>query len=394
MRILMWEHFAPGGPIRVGGHHLADRFLARGARLAWCAGPVSPVNFVRSNPETRARLRLWRRGGEILAGGRMFAYAPMTLLPYRPYPLLDSRFVARRTLRCTLPPMRRVLAGAGFDRVDLLWMSPGSPFTALLDDLPHERSVYRMSDDTGAFPDAPPSHDRLEAAALRRVDLVVATARRLADRARAAGAKRVLYLPNACDPAPFETTDRSEPADLATLPRPRAIYAGAIDSWFDAALLEGVARRLPRWSFVLIGPVRGRLAGPARLPNVACLGPRPYEDLPAYFRFSDAGIVPFVLDRMTHAIHPIKVYEYLAAGLPVVATPMEETAAMGAPIVLAEGVEAFAAALEAAAGDTAGREARRTYARRHTWDERFERLLGALDPDRAGAPRRAAGGVS
>ena len=52
MRVLMWEHFAPGGPIRVGGHHMAGRFLRDGARVAWCAGPVSPLNLVKGNPET------------------------------------------------------------------------------------------------------------------------------------------------------------------------------------------------------------------------------------------------------------------------------------------------------------------------------------------------------
>lgn len=389
----MWEHFAPGGPIRVGGHHLAQRFLRRGARIAWCSGPVSPLNFVHANDELCARMRLWRMGGETVERGRMFAYAPMTLLPYRRYPLLDSRFVARRTLRFTVPSLRRVLGRAGFDRADLLWMSPGSPFPALLRDLPHGRSVYRMSDDTGRFPDAPRSHDRLEAEVLPRVDLVIATARVLADRARAAGARRVLYLPNACDPEPFARPGLAEPADLAALPRPRAVYAGAIDSWFDSALLDEVARRLPFCTMVLIGPVRADLGRLAARPNVAVLGPRPYEALPAYFRHADAGLVPFRLEPLTHAIHPIKVYEYLAAGLPVVATPMQETTAMGAPIRLADGPEAFAAALhEAIAAAATDGAARREYAGRHTWDERFERLWSALEDGTEAPRRRAAGG--
>jgi hypothetical protein len=258
-----------------------------------------------------------------------------------------------------------------------------------------------MSDDTGAFPDAPRSHDRLEAEALARVDLVVATARRLLDGARRAGARRVLYLPNACDPAPFaaaapRAAGAAEPPGLAGLPRPRAVYAGAIDSWFDAALLGEVARRLPRWGFALIGPARGRAAAVlAGLANVRLLGPRPYAALPDHFAAADAGIVPFVLDRMTHAIHPIKVYEYLAAGLPVVATPMEETAAMGAPIRLAADAAAFAAALEAAAGEgEEARAARRAFASRNTWDDRFATLMRVLEERDEPPLRSAAGGRS
>jgi hypothetical protein len=121
----MWESFAPGASIRVGGHHYAERFLRQGARVAWCVGPVSPVNLLMSNDETRRRLRLFWRGGEWSEQGRMFAYAPMTLLPYRPYPFFDLPFMHRLTLRATVPRLRGVLARAGFERVDVLWMSTG-----------------------------------------------------------------------------------------------------------------------------------------------------------------------------------------------------------------------------------------------------------------------------
>jgi glycosyltransferase involved in cell wall biosynthesis len=166
------------------------------------------------------------------------------------------------------------------------------------------------------------------------------------------------------------------------------VYAGSIDSWLDVPLLAEAARRLPRWSFVLIGPSRLDLSPLARRPNVRILGPRPYSILPGYLAFSDAGIVPFRLSPATHAIHPIKVYEYCAAGLPVVATPMEETVAMGAPVLLADGGEAFAAALDStrAAGGGEARAARLAFARRHTWDLRYAALREAL-PDLWGARR-------
>lgn len=379
MNVLMWESFAPGGAIKVGGHHYAEQFLAAGGRVAWCAGPLSPVNLVKTNAETRARFALWRRGGARLHDGRMFAYAPMTFLPYRHYPLFDRPFMQRLTLRATLPRFRGVLARAGFGRFDVLWMSTGSPFLALLDEVPHDLSIYRMSDDTTAFPDTPKSFAALEAEVCRRAGLVLATARSLEARARGLGARRVMYLPNACDPAPFEAGAAPEPPDLSGTPRPRALYVGALDHWFDTGLVAQVARLLPAWSFVLIGPARIDLGILKGLPNVRILGPRPYRDLPAYMRAADAGIVPFALGPLTHAIHPLKVYEYCAAGLPVVATPMRETAAMGAPIDLAGTPQEFAAALERARGESGARTMdRREYARRHTWDRRFAALQGEI----------------
>jgi glycosyltransferase involved in cell wall biosynthesis len=397
MRILMWEHFAPGGAIRVAGHHLADRFLREGARIAWCAGPVSPINFLKSNAESRARLRLWLRGGVRLAGGSMFAYAPMTLVPYRPYPILRSAAAHRLTLRATLPRLRGVLARAGFDRVDLLWMSPGSPFLALIDEVPSELSVYRMSDDTAAFPDTPAGFDLLEEEICRRADLVVVAARHLLARARELGARGILHLPNGCDPEPFAGAGGREPVDLAPWPRPRALYVGTIDSWFDAPLLAATATLLPRWTFVLLGPARRGLPAPLRgLPNVTHLGPRNHAELPSYMKHADAGIVPFRLDRLTHAIHPIKVYEYCAAGLPVVATPMRETAAMGAPLRLAADAPAFAAALDEGLANVAHeREARIAFARRNTWDRRFSILQDALaERCGGGRARRDAAGIA
>ena len=399
MRVLMWEHFAPGGPIRVGGHHLAERFLRDGHRVAWCAGPLSPINFVKGGDETRARLRLWRRGGEVCDARGLFAYAPMTLLPHRRYPLLDSVAVSRRTLRATVPALPDVLGEAGFEDFEVLFMEPGAPLLALLDLYPSAFPIYRMCDATAEFPDTPRSFAAIEAETCRRAGLVVATARALATRAKALGARRVLHLPNACDPDPFETRGAASAAGVAAAAetggpgRPVAIYAGALDSWFDAALVRDTARLLPGWSFVLVGPARAPLPEIEGLPNVRLVGPRPYASLPALFAGADAGIVPFHLTPMTHAIHPIKVYEYLAAGLPVVSTPMQETAAMAAPIALAAGAEEFARALETALrSGPAARLERQAYARRNSWDARYAVLRAELGlPDEE--TRRVAGGL-
>ena len=394
MRVLMWEHFAPGGPIRVGGHHIAERFLRDGHRVAWCAGPLSPVNLVRGSAESRARLRLWRRGGELCDPRGLFAYAPMTLLPHRRYPILDSVWASRQTLRATTPALADVLDEAGFGGFDYLWMEPGAPLLALLDLYPSAFPIYRMCDATADFHDTPRSFPAIEAEVCRRAGLVVATARILADRARALGAKRVLYLPNACEPELFEGRPAAPPPEVAALARPLAVYAGAIESWFDADLVRETARLLPRWSFVLVGPMRGPSGGLGGLANVHLLGPRSYESLPALFAAADAGIVPFRLTPMTHAIHPIKVYEYLAAGLPVVSTPMDETAAMGAPITLASGAQEFARALEAACvPDPAARLERRAYARRNSWDARWARLAAELGLPGRETRLAAAGGL-
>jgi glycosyltransferase involved in cell wall biosynthesis len=397
MRVLMWEHFAPGGPIRVGGHHFARRFAAAGDRVAWCAGPLAPWNLVGGNAEVRARRDLWRAGGR--RDGELFAYAPLTFLPHRRRPLLDRARVQRRTLRAAWPDVRSVLAAAGFQDIDLLFMEPGAPLLALLDLYPHARAIYRMCDDTAAFADTPRSFPAIEAETIRRVDLVVATAKRLAARAAERGAKRILYLPNACEPERFAAPGLRPDAAVAALPGPRAVYAGAIESWFDRDLVGEVARRLPHWSFVLIGPLRGGPGGLEGIPNVHLTGPRPYDELPACLMAADAALLPFRPSPMTHAIHPIKIYEYLAAGLPVVSAPLEETQAIGAPVWFAARPEEYVSALrrvETEGRDVAAVSARRAFARRHSWDERFATLreaIASIDGHAAEDGPRAAGGM-
>src|SRR4029077_13125623 len=135
----------------------------------------------------------------------------------------------------------------------------GSPFLALLDEVPHDGAIYRMSDHTAAFPDTPRTFPSLEREVCGRADLVLATARSLVTRAREMGARRVLHLPNACDPRPFEAGTTAAPDDLRDIPKPRAVYAGAIDHWLDLDLLADTARLLRDWTFLLIGPVRGSL---------------------------------------------------------------------------------------------------------------------------------------
>ena len=130
----------------------------------------------------------------------------------------------------------------------------------------------------------------------------------------------MVRLPNGVDAENF-ARPRPEPEDIAGLARPRVVYVGALEYWFDVELLERCALARPDVPFVVIGPrPDGLPASLATLRNVHLIGPRPYAEIPAYLQHCDVGIVPFRRDALVDSIHPIKVYEYLAAGLRVVAT--------------------------------------------------------------------------
>lgn len=256
------------------------------------------------------------------------------------------------------------------------------------------RWVYDWIDDLAVFPYDQRALAAMHARALREADVVASVARPLHAQALRARPD-ALYVPNAVESGRFEREPApnpalADPAFAAVLAagRPVAGYYGALAHWFDYPLLAEAARRRPDWSFVLIGPDHdGSLArsGVAALPNVHALGPRPYASLPGYLHRFDVATIPFALNDITRATSPLKLYEYFAAGRPVVSAPMPEC--MAYPEVrIAGDAAAFAQALDAARAD--GRDPAhvaklRALAEANTWRERTRVVMDAVQAARA-----------
>jgi len=172
------------------------------------------------------------------------------------------------------------------------------------------------------------------------------------------------------------------PSDLASLPRPVVGFFGLIAEWVDLSLVRSVALAQPDWSIVLIGRVATDLAPLEGLSNVHLLGPRPYGELPAYCRGFDVGIVPFRMSELTLRANPLKLREYLAAGLPVVSTPLPEVARYEGLVHLAAGETEFVACLEEALARRTEADARRRVEamRAEGWERRVEEISEILVP--------------
>jgi glycosyltransferase involved in cell wall biosynthesis len=155
-------------------------------------------------------------------------------------------------------------------------------------------------------------------------------------------------------------------------------YLGAIAPWFDFDLVLDAARSRPQWRFRLVGPVLGgagaEVARLAALPNVEVRPGVPHDDVPGVLRGFTVGMIPFRRTRLTAGVNPNKLYEYLAAGLPTVATPFSpEVEAHAGVVSLAPDAGAFVGACEAFLAPPAGARAdteRRALeiAAAHDWD--------------------------
>ena len=193
-----------------------------------------------------------------------------------------------------------------------------------------------------------------------------------------------LVVPNGVDPS--EWLEPGEPPRwFAELPRPRLLYTGTLDRRIDADLVEAVAARLPHASIVMLGghPDEEQMARLSRLPGLVAHPSVGRAELAAVVHAADAGLLPHVRNDLTEAMSPLKLYEYLAAGLPVAAVDLPPLHGVSERVVIGED---FAASVERAlALGRAGEDERRAFVERHSWEAKHEAILDlALRADPAG----------
>jgi len=209
-----------------------------------------------------------------------------------------------------------------------LWLWIYTPMALpLADSVKPDMVIFDKMDELSAFKFAPPELIAREAATIARADVVFTGGQAMFEAARGRHADLHCF-PSSIDTAHFgRARDRAlpEPADQVAIPHPRIGFFGVIDERFDVALLREVAAARPDWQFVMLGPTAK--IDPAYLPcadNIHWLGGKAYADLPAYLAHWDAGWMPFAINDATRFISPTKTPEFLAAGLPVVSTPITD----------------------------------------------------------------------
>lgn len=230
---------------------------------------------------------------------------------------------------------------------------------------------------------------RLERDLAQRVDVVLTTSQPLLEKMRRLNA-HTYYSPNAADyeffhRAALESTPT--PSVLDDIPRPIVGFMGNLTHWYDFPLLRSVIEGKPEWSFVFIGWVTpypscaSDIHAIQALPNTYFLGCQQFEALPSFLKGFDVAIMPYRLSGAGPTVNPDKMYQYIAAGLPVVATPTPEIAQFSEVIQVAVDAEGFVQAITRCVSKNGGDliKRRTEIAQRETWEHRAQRQLAIMD---------------
>ena len=216
----------------------------------------------------------------------------------------------------------------------------------------HERMViYHCVDEYSQFSGVPKDVIiRMERELIQRADIVFTSAEKLCAERREIN-PRTYFIPHGVDVAHFSRAldpDTAVASEIRTLPKPVIGFFGLLADWVDLDMIGALARARPKWSFALVGKAQTDLQAVQGLPNVHLIGQRPYSALPGYCRGFDVGLIPFRMNELTLRVNPLKLREYLAAGLPVVSTPLPEVVRYQGVVHIATNREGFLEEIEAA----------------------------------------------
>lgn len=258
--------------------------------------------------------------------------------------------------------------------------------------VPQAKLVYDCMDFHAGFSNTGNSHTAVEHQLLALADLTIVTSDYLVNFAQKAGAKQVSLIRNAAQFEHFYQAARQPEAKASEAisndsAKPTIGYYGAIADWFDPALIEAVSKRFPQAQIVLIGDDTAGVAKKlSHCSNVRFLGEKPYAELPSWLAQFDVCLIPFKVNELTLATNPVKAYEYLSAGKPVVSIDLPEMAQFGACVYTAQTADQFADQVALALAEQENPtqaqehfERRVAFAQSQTWASRAQSLLEAVE---------------
>ena len=352
----------------------------KGHRILYFDPPISRIAPLKDTGLS-ARLRAYRKEGEAISDS-LTVYATPPLWPFGN----RYRTINRTNQKAQARYIRRVMESHAFGDDTVLWCY--SPSAAdIIDLLPHRAVVYDCVDRHSAYGGLmnPDLVDAMDADLARRADVVFATAQGLHDRLKECN-ENTFLIPNGVNFELFNKAAGGElsfPDDLFNIKNPILGYVGMLQPCTDLEMLAMAADSKPEWSFVLIGqPLPGVDIAPLEArPNIHLLGLKQHKELPRYLARFDLCLNLFRPGTLSKDVSPLKFYEYLATGKPIVSTPQPlQVMDFADSIYIGDSLGSFLTACDHALGERNPwmAEQRVRYAKSASWDARVVRMVDIL----------------
>jgi len=374
-------------PIQVGDHQLARQLAADGWQVLFISKPITPFHlFSKEKDAIKRRFRSHRTKGHCysIGKGEIWSFVPFALITPQNKKILAHDRVYQSWHKTLIPNMKQSLAEIGFLEVDLVYIR--DPLQGyLLDMVKAKHTLFRVADNDAGFSTFNQSYARAEKELAQKVDLVIYSAMELEEYVSKLNPRQTAYLPNGVDFEHFQG-EKKLPDLYRSLNRPIVVYAGSIDFWFDFDLVNQLATDLPDYSFVIIGPNQKFASRFLKVNNLILTGAIPYQNLPSYLSFADIGIIPFNkrdFPRLVNAISPVKLLEYMACGLPVLASKWNELENTPSPAILCDSYQEFRIGIENFKDLKKQTETYVRFARENDWVKRYREILNLISFDRS-----------
>ena len=403
--------------LQVGSQHLARQFAKNGWDVHYISAPITPLHLaglLNFKNELAKRFKSAFNKPLIHEGGNIHSYIPFSLLAPAGYPLLRDRIVTHFWQQTMIPTLKSLKNHISSHGIDLLYIDNLS-YHFLLDKFSYVKSIFRVMDIHEGFPGWKGKARKLAVKITEKVDLTVYSAQSLKNYVDSLNPRKSAFIPNGVDNELFTKTDRAQqsydnreklskvlPQNLLNsaeddnplilkhthrhpllqhIKNPIILYTGMIDSRLDIHLIRSAAQKLSGVTFVFSGIIEHSKLLKDLPKNIYFTGPVAHKELPFLMKDAVAGIIPFdVKNRMSliQGIRPLKLLEYMAAGLPVITAPWPELENMNSPAWIYNNEQDFIDLVNKAVYTKKNNSKAKDYAAQNDWKHSYNLMLNAL----------------
>lgn len=377
-KILMVENQEFLSDVKIGSHHYAELFAENGYEVLWLSPAFSLLHFWGNKKLFKQRIHLYKNIKTEFKPN-ILGYAPFTLIPFIKTPPLNTNYIGETYLNTSIPNIKNVLKKLDFLNVDILWISNIKMYS-IKNFVNYNKLVHRLADEKTGFKGFYSTLENFENRLIEESDILFATSQLLVDKSKKIRTNETIYLPNGVNYMDFQRDIFEFPSEYEDIKfKKKCVYIGAIAEWLDKDLIEYSLKQLPDIEFIFIGPDHGGLSGLEGFKNLHILGKKSYESLPNYLHYSDLAIIPFKINKLTDAINPVKLFEYLATGTPTLTTNFKEMTFVNGPFEVSATKEEFVSKVKMMTNEKFDKELLQQYAKKNDWRERFKIIIDNIN---------------